>query len=362
MVYDFSIQTSFFPGDFSLSCLPFFQLHQSYTMTFFPTRYSTLSAPALGTFIMQQYGIADVYCRYKLRGVSDTYHVQSAAGEFILKIFRSMHRTEEELLGEIALLEYLIQNDIRVAAPVKDLSGNILQSFRAIEGIRHGILYHFAPGAPIIEQNDEQIVLSAQYLARFHLTTENLELPYNRKAYTLETMLWEPLRAVRVAYDHFNLPKEYRQLETYAAQCLAALEKLNLVGFSTGYCHFDFMPKNWHHDEKGQITLFDFDFAGKGWLMNDIASYTIYLSLLTLSGQDAQRRLKLFIDAYTKLRPLQLDELKALPQLGFLFILFYLKYQYENFEDHTNVYFGPGFLKERLKQMEYYQQITERLF
>jgi Ser/Thr protein kinase RdoA (MazF antagonist) len=335
---------------------------QYYTMSIFPTRYSTLSAPALGAFIQQQYGIPAVHCRYKLRGVSDTYHVQSAAGEFILKIFRPMHRTEEELLGEIALLEYLLFHNIRVAAPVNDKEGKVLQSFQAIEGIRHGILYQFAPGRPVIEQNDEQIIQSARYLAKFHLITEDLELPYNRKAYTLETMLQEPLHAVRPAYEYFNLPEEYLQLEACAAQNLAALEKMDLAGFCTGYCHYDFMPKNWHHDENGQITLFDFDFAGEGWLVNDIASYAIYLSLLTQSVPDARRRLKLFIETYTQLRPVQSDELKALPQLGFLFILFYLQYQYENFEDHTNVYLGPRFLKERLKQIDHCQQITEGLF
>lgn len=359
MVYDFSIQTSFFPGDFSLSCLPFFQLHQSYTMTFFPTRYSTLSAPALGTFIMQQYGIADVYCRYKLRGVSDTYHVQSAAGEFILKIFRSMHRTEEELLGEIALLEYLIQNDIRVAAPVKDLSGNILQSFRAIEGIRHGILYHFAPGAPIIEQNDEQIVLSAQYLARFHLTTENLELPYNRKAYTLETMLWEPLQAILPAFEGYDYQEGYTVLKDLSVTIVQNLDKLNTAAFSTGYCHYDFMPKNWHHDAQGIITLFDFDFAGKGWLVNDIASYAVYLSLLNPGTKEIKDKLDLFIRSYTDVRPLQPDEMTAIPELSLLFCIFYLKYQYENQEDHTNNYFGPRFLRERIRHFQFINEVLK---
>ncbi|QEC43969.1 phosphotransferase enzyme family protein [Pseudobacter ginsenosidimutans] len=331
-------------------------------MTIFPTHYSTLSAPALGTFIEQRYGISAVQCRYKLRGVSDTYHVQSEAGEFILKIFRSKHRNQEELLGEIALLEYLTENEIQVASPVSDLSGNTLQSFQAIEGIRHGILYQFAPGSPIIEQNDEQIIQSAQYLARLHQKTEKLVLSYNRQAYTINTLLHEPLHAIRPAYAYFNLMDIYHQLETTAAKQLETLDKLNTSTFSTGYCHYDFMPKNWHHNQQGTITLFDFDFAGYGWLLNDIASYGIYLSLLSPHKDDAQRRLLLFIDAYTKIRALHPDELKALPQLGFLFILFYLKYQYENFEDHTNVYFGPRFLRERMKQIEYYLSFTEGLF
>ncbi|WP_127127772.1 phosphotransferase enzyme family protein [Pseudoflavitalea rhizosphaerae] len=231
-----------------------------------------------------------------------------------------------------------------------------------IEGIRHGILYQFATGAPIIEQNDEQTIQSAQYLARLHQKTENLELPYNRKEYTIDSLLHEPLRAIRPACEYFNLTEQYYQLESIAAKQLETLNKLNSSAFATGYCHYDFMPKNWHHDQQGAITLFDFDFAGKGWLMNDIASYAIYLSLLTPDKPDAQRRLQLFVDAYSKIRMLQPEELKALSALGFLFILFYLKYQYENFEDHTNVYFGPRFLRERMKQIGYYLNFTEGLF
>ncbi|MBO9633791.1 MAG: phosphotransferase [Chitinophagaceae bacterium] len=327
-------------------------------MTIFPTRYSTFSAPALAKFIQEQYGLSGVRCQYKLRGVSDTYEVWADSARYILKIFRPMHRTMEALQGELALLQYLLEKNIRVAAPVKDLSGNALQPFQAIEGIRHGILYDYAPGRPIIEQTDKEIIGSAQYLATFHQQTEGLTIPYNRQKYTLNTMLHEPLQAVRPAYEQFDLIEEYAKLKQAAGDCLKALEKLDLSQFSTGYCHYDYMPKNWHHDEGGNITLFDFDFAGQGWLMNDIASYAFYLSLLTPSVEEAQRRLTLFLDHYTSIRAIQPDELKALPQLGFLFLLFYLQYQYENFEDHTNFYFGARFLREREKQVQHYMAIT----
>lgn len=331
-------------------------------MTIFPTSYSTLSAAALGEFIQTKYGLSDVQCRYKLRGVSDTYHVRTNEAEYILKIFRPIHRTQEELLGEIELLEKLLQHNIRVAAPISDITGNTLQSFQAIEGVRFGILYAFAPGRPIIEQENQQIIDSAGFLARFHQLSENIQLHHNRKEYTLQTMLHVPMTAIKPAYDYFNMPEAYTRLQKIAAEQLEALNKLNTQHFSTGYCHYDYMPKNWHHDENGQITLFDFDFAGRGWLINDIASYAIYLSLLTSSVPDAQSRLKLFIEEYTKLRPLQTDELKSLPQLGFLFIIFYLQYQYENFDDHTNVYFGPRFLRERFTQIDHYLNITQGLF
>lgn len=319
-------------------------------MSIFPTRYSTLSAAALGGFLQQQFGFTDVHCRYQYRNVSDTYHVSTAEGTFILKIFRAMHRTETEIRGEIALLQHLLRHGIRVGAPVTDLHGEQLLSFQAAEGIRHGVLYSFAPGSPIIEQSDEQVVLSAQFLARLHLQTEGLQLPYNRKAYTLDTMLHQPLKAVATAFE--KVPADYEWLKGAAAATELELAKLHTGGFSYGYCHYDFMPKNWHHDEQGQITLFDFDFAGPGWLVNDIASYAVYLTLLNPGDEEIKRRLKLFTDSYQQLKPLQPDELKALPQLCFLFWTFYLKYQYENFEDHTNVYFGPRYLREWIQRIK----------
>ncbi|MGN6419313.1 MAG: phosphotransferase enzyme family protein [Pseudobacter sp.] len=319
-------------------------------MSIFPTRYSTLSAPALGDYLQQQFGFTDVHCRYQYRNVSDTYHVSATEGTFILKIFRAMHRTEAEIRGEIALLQHLLRNGIRVGGPVTDLHGEQLLSFLAAEGTRHGVLYSFAPGGPVIEQSDTQVVQSGQFLARLHLQTEGLQLAYNRKGYTLDTMLHEPLKAVAPAFE--KVPADYEWLKEAAAATEQELSKLNTAGFSAGYCHYDFMPKNWHHDDLGEITLFDFDFSGPGWLMNDIASYAVYLTLLNPGEDEIKRRLKLFTDSYQQLKPLQPDELKALPHLCFLFWTFYLKYQYENFEDHTNVYFGPRYLREWIQRLK----------
>lgn len=327
-----------------------FSRPKPFTMSIFPARYSTLSAPALGDYIQQQFGFTDVHCRYQYRNVSDTYNVKAAEGSFILKIFRAMHRSEEEIRGEIALLQYLLQHGIRVAGPVTDLNGEQLLSFQAVEGIRHGVLYYFAPGNPIIEQPDDLVIQSGQFLASLHLQTENLQLPYNRKGYTLDTMLHGPLKAVATAFE--KVPADYEWLLEAAAATEQELATLNTAGFSTGYCHYDFMPKNWHHDEEGQITLFDFDFSGPGWLVNDIASYAVYLTLLNPGDEEIKRRLQLFTNSYQQLRPLQADELKALPHLCFLFWTFYLKYQYENFEDHTNVYFGPRYLREWIQRLK----------
>ena len=75
-----------------------------------------------------------------------------------------------------------------------------------------------------------------------------------------------------------DLQEEYCWLEQAAWQVVSRLELVDKSSFSTGYCHFDFLPKNFHFDGD-QITFFDFDFMGYGWLINDLMSFWQHLQL-----------------------------------------------------------------------------------
>jgi Ser/Thr protein kinase RdoA (MazF antagonist) len=119
-----------------------------------------------------------------------------------------------------------------------------------------------------------------------------------------------------------------------------------------GYCHYDFLPKNFHFTAANTITFFDFDFAGKGLLANDITSFYIHFFLETyyqkITQQQADERFAVFVKAYRSVRPLTESELKTISYLGFAFWVFYLGFQYDSFEDWSNFFFGPKFLKERV--------------
>ena len=115
-------------------------------MAIFPTQYSTLSARALNDVIESWYGFNGLTCRLLLRGVSDTYVLEGATGQYILKIYRGAHRSLNEIKAEVELLNRLHEGGARVSYPLKDREGKQLQSFEAAEGTRYGVLFSFAAG------------------------------------------------------------------------------------------------------------------------------------------------------------------------------------------------------------------------
>ena len=98
-------------------------------------------------------------------------------------------------------------------------------------------------------------VALAQQMARFHNVSSSIKLEDKRWVFDLQTTLFEPLKMVRSAFAEDM--EGYEWLQQTAKQVERRLEQLDLSEFSMGYCHFDFLPKNFHF-EGDCVTLFDF--------------------------------------------------------------------------------------------------------
>lgn len=163
-------------------------------------------------------------------------------------------------------------------------------------------------------------------------------------------MLTSPLERIRLAF--VDLEPEYQYLTETAGLVKNKIAALALESFGYGYCHYDFLPKNFHFNPKNEITFFDFDFAGQGYLVSDLASVYAHFFLLVLQQkidqQEADRSFAVFIEAYRSVRTLSEDELNAIPLFGFCWWIFYFGFHYDNFEDWSNFFFGPKFIKERV--------------
>lgn len=319
-------------------------------MAIFPTQYSTLSAPALGKFIEAQYGLSKLNCRYLLRGVSDTYVLEGATEQYILKIYRDAHRSLEEIKGEVELLNHLHQGGCKVSWPIRDREGKQLQSFQAAEGIRYGVLFSYAGGKPVTEPSDEQIAITGREIARIHNITSTIILSHERRAYNHDTTLLQPIANFAPAFK--ELPEEYQYLQNTAALIIKKLDSIDTAAFSYGYCHYDFFPKNFHFDEHNEITFFDFDFAGKGFLVNDIMSYWNHFALNAVLGrasrEESDRAFNVFLTHYRTVRPVSDKEVSTIPYLNFGFWVFYMGFHYEHYEDFSTHFFNTRFLKERV--------------
>jgi Ser/Thr protein kinase RdoA (MazF antagonist) len=319
-------------------------------MSTFPAQYSTLSAAALKPYIGAAYNLNLLTCKYLLRGVSDTYVLEGVTSKYILKIYREQHRSLEEIKGEVELLNGLKAAGASVAYPLEDIFNGQIQKFEAAEGIRYGILFSYAEGKPVLDLNDEQLKTVGRQMAAVHNITSIIELKYPRKAYTVDTTLTQPIKVLEPAFA--ELPDEYAYLKDIALKVIEKLESFNLAAFSYGYCQYDFLPKNFHFSDSGKLTFFDFDFAGQGYLANDLMSFFVHFFMHVYAGklteEEADRMYQVFIAAYREVRPVSDEEIGAIPYLGVGFWIFYLGFQQEHFDDWSNPFFGTRFVKDRV--------------
>lgn len=319
-------------------------------MPIFPTQYSILSAKALNEYLQEQYGIIGSTCKLLIRNVSDTYILDNGASKYIFKIYRDSHRKVEEIKGEIELLSLLHNGGAKISYPLADLQGRFLQRSDAAEGTRYGVLFTWANGAVITSFNNKQLNIVGAEMAAIHNISSTISLNHYRKPYTAQTTIIDPLKTIEPAFQ--DLQDEYDYLVNTGTDVATRLNDYQKADFNRGYCHFDFLPKNFHFTKDDTITFFDFDFAGEGLLAYDITSFLIHFFLEVnygkMSLEDAQQAAPIFIESYRKVRPFTDEEIHSIPDLGFAFWVFYLGFQYENYDDWSNLFFSPRFIKERV--------------
>jgi len=320
-------------------------------MHIFPAQYSTLSAVALKAHIEEAYGFANLSCRLLTRNVSDTYILEDDHSKYILKIYRYSYRTLDELKGEVELLNILKDNGAPVSYPITDLAGNQIQQFQAAEGIRYGVLFSFAKGKVFPIPDDEQLRIIGRNIAAIHNITSVCELHHERIVYNIETTLEKPLKTIAKRFA--ELPDEYACLQNLADKVIERLKEFDTSEFSYGYCHYDFLPKNFHFDENNNITFFDFDWAGKGFLVNDLMTFFVQFFFLihfkAITREEADRLFGVFVEGYREQRDISEWELEAIPYLGLMFWIYAFGFYEENFDDFSIAFLTPKFIRERVE-------------
>jgi Ser/Thr protein kinase RdoA (MazF antagonist) len=242
-------------------------------MPIFPTQYSTLSAIALSDYLQHRYSLKNTWCKLLIRNVSDTYVLESASSKYVFKVYRDAHRKIDEIKGEVELLTLLHEQGAEVSYPVADRDGQMLQQFEAAEGIRYGVLFTWAQGKVVYAMSSGQLNLLGKEMALIHNLTSTITLNYHRKPYTPDRTILNPLKTLKSAFA--ELIDDYNYLKTTSEAVIIRMDSYSPADFSYGYCHYDFLPKNFHFLEEEDITFFDFDFAGEGLLANDLFPYPL---------------------------------------------------------------------------------------
>jgi Ser/Thr protein kinase RdoA (MazF antagonist) len=319
-------------------------------MNIFPTQYSMLSTAALKDHLEKSYGLSGMVCKLLVHNVSDTYLLQNDTQKYIFKLYRDAHRNLNDITAEVELLNILKDANTRVSHPIPALNGDYLQSFNAAEGVRNGVMFSFAEGKPTHDYNDSRLKTIGREMARIHNVTAAIQLSNQRRIYDVETTLLKPLAYIQTEFT--ELPEEYEWLKSTTAKVVEKISQFDLSKFSYGYCHYDFLPHNFHFDEQDNLTFFDFDFTGKGLLANDLMTFFIHYFFEVHSKkqtqEEADRNYGIFLEAYRSVRPVSEEEIAAIPYLGFAFWMFFLEFYQLHFEDWSNTFYNLRFKKERM--------------
>jgi len=329
-------------------------------MNIFPAQYSTLSSVALKEYLIETYQLdKSTQCRLLIRNVSDTYILEGKNTKYIFKIYRDIHRKLSEIEAEVELLNILKENNHPISYPIADSKGNQIQQFNAIEGIRNGVLFSYAEGKVIIDLITHNLEILGTALASIHNTTSSVKLKNSRQPYNFETTLFEPLKTLKPYF--VEMEEEYRYLIEVSNKVVQKFEQFDVSSFSFGYCHYDFFPKNFHFDDAGNITFFDFDFAGEGYLINDLMSFLNHYFFHRLnnliSAEKAISDFEFFLNAYQTIRGLSKEEIEAIPYLGITFHIFFLKFFYDNYDDWSNTFLTPRYVKHRVELIKKWAEL-----
>lgn len=81
----------------------------------FPATYSSLCPIALASLIADNYYVKNVHCKLITRGVGDTYLIETDADSFILRVYRSTHRSWLQIKEEIEILLLLKDAGVSVS-------------------------------------------------------------------------------------------------------------------------------------------------------------------------------------------------------------------------------------------------------
>ncbi|MBO9201478.1 MULTISPECIES: phosphotransferase enzyme family protein [Niastella] len=308
----------------------------------FPVVCSTLSATHLASFLQQQYGMgAGTTCRLLRAAINHAYLVTDGNQKYVFRIYSYNWRSELEITEEIGLLRLLKENDIPVSYALPDPQGDFIQQIPAPEGMRMGVLFSYAKGEKVLNYSAELHFKLGEIMARMHEVTHNL--PFNRVQYTPAVLLSDSFESMKPFIDADT--EEMKWMKQAQQQLLQQFNNAPAFSFRNGVVHLDIWFDNLNIYNNEEITLFDFDFCGTGWLLLDLAYYQ--LQLFNTEKEPGQYDLKLnsFLKGYESIIPIPEAEKQLIPAASVSLYFFYLGVQCRRFENWTNTFLNETYLK-----------------
>ena len=281
----------------------------------FPVVYSLLAPQGIASLVLPHYalGMADS-CQFWHRGLSDIYLVKVENNPYILRVSHHHWRSQSEIGFELELLDFLHQQGIPVAHPLKTTQGKLFMEIDAPEGRRYAALFAYAPGSVALgDLSPTQSYLLGKIVAKLHRAGREFDSSFHRQPLTLNYLLDDSLAIIAPFLE--NRYPDLRELLATVTQIKSQLRYLPTKSPYWGVCWGDPHSGNVHFTLDNQMTLFDFDQCGYGWRAFDLAKFW-QVSLQTgLSNRIREAFLKGYQEV-DKLTELELDRLQSFIQMA----------------------------------------------
>jgi len=285
---------------------------------YFPVEYSTLSSKHLLHLIASHYHIysGSSIC-YLKRGFNDTYLITDNQQKYILRVYKHLWKSLEQVETEVKLLTYLHENSISVSYPIADNHHQFIQTIHAPEGIRYAVLFSFAEGTQIKKLSPEQSFLLGKQTGKIHHLTQNKNFGKTAFTYNFETQFNNALTTLKPLLKEHT--EQYEYLLLLKEEFLNVWKNVNEKGIAQGICHGDLQAENFYITSTNDITFFDFDFSGNGSLIYDIGVFIWY------DHKNKPKEIIIsFLEGYQTERTLTKTEIQLLPYFSTLRALFQL--------------------------------------
>jgi homoserine kinase type II len=267
--------------------------------------YTEVSAEELERFLLGYEVGALVMAKGIAEGVSNSnFLLETTTRRFILTLYE--RRIEDrDIPYFLALMTHLADAGLPVPRPVRDRTGKVLQSVRG----KAAALIEYLPGVSISEPTTAHARAAGEALARLHLGAADFPM-------TRENALG--VAASRSAARHLGPRLDTLEpgLHNRIEQSLVRLEAHWPGSLPVGTIHADLFPDNVLFLGNRVSGLIDFYFASTDLLAYDLA---VLRAAWTFSADGRQFRAAAdaaLLDGYGAIRPLQPDEIAALPLLG----------------------------------------------
>jgi Ser/Thr protein kinase RdoA (MazF antagonist) len=322
----------------------------------FAVNYSILSAQALAKQISLDYGLPVAWMKFYSSGFNDTYQLACEDGtRYYYRVYRRLWRTLDDILYEVDALNHLASKQFPAIRVIRRIDGSQLGEYKAPEGVRYGVLFSEARGALITYDTDMENK-AFQYgtaEATMHTAMEDFHSPHHRRPLDLPFLTESILENAQPFL--VRRPDDWEFLAAFSQQVRDALLGLPASELPQGFCHGDLQAYHCNVDEHGQMTFFDFDCSGPGYLAYDLA---VFRWCGHLDGEE-EKRWEPFLRGYQSIRPLTDLELASIPLFTACRYLWHISVHTLNAPDWGIGWLDDRYFDNRLKTL---RQVQAELF